>query len=311
MDSLLIAYSVGIALVTLLLNHGLRTLARGRQKWLTENQDFEPLANETPLDKDAEVVSRKRAMASVRTHFTNTRRLILPAVVVLTFIVAVLPFLSRAPAALLTLMIGVFTVVVGMAAKPMVENFVAGLVIGFSRVLNIGDVVLVSDCYATVEDISMTHTTLKLWDWRRRVVPNCKMLESEFLNYSLTDKFQWAYVEFWVSYEADIEEVREIATAAPYESKYFVEYDAPQLWVMETAKEGIRCWVAAWADDPNDAWMLKADIRAVLMREFKERGITVHRHYHALEETPLPLGRSGSGSPPGFQGARAVRAPAV
>lgn len=316
-DSLLIVYSVVIALTTLILTRGLRALSQRRRNWLRENQDFNPLADEIPLDRDPEEVSRKRAMASVQAHFVNTRRLLWPTCVALITALAAIPLLTRVPAALLTLMVGVFTVIVGMAAKPMVENFVAGLVIGFSRVLNIGDVVMVSDCYATVEDISMTHTTLKLWDWRRRVVPNCRMLESEFLNYSLTDKFQWAYVEFWVSYESDMELVKELATAAPYESQYFVEYDKPQMWVMETAKEGIRCWVAAWADDPNDAWMLKADIRGYLMTNFQKHGITVHRHYHGVTDipgaasAPAPSPVAAKVKPSAFGWARRTQSPAV
>jgi small-conductance mechanosensitive channel len=160
-----------------------------------------------------------------------------------------------------------------------IENAFAGLAIAFSRLINIGDTVLLGERYGTVEDISVTHTTIRLWDWRRCVIPNSKMLQSEVINYSLHDRFQWAYVEFWVNYDADLKKVAELAAEACKASAHFAPYEPPVFWVMDLAERGICCWIAAWADSPSSAWVLKCDMRATLVRAFAEHGICPHTYH--------------------------------
>lgn len=265
----------------------LRRMTRRRLERLKHWEDFQSVGTSTPLDEPEEV-ARQLAVRSVRAHFTNTRKLLVPALLALVASVAILPFLGDVPATVLSVVVGAVTVVLGIAARPVVENFIAGLVVGFSKVLNIGDTVMVDGNYCTVEDISATHTTLKLWDWRRYVVPNTQMLQTEFINYTLTDSFVWAYVEFWVSYEADLKQIRELCEAIPEKSRYYSEYEAPRFWVMDTDKEGIRCWLAAWANSPADAWMLKTDIRTELVLTLRELGIRTHCYELAVHEGPRP-----------------------
>lgn len=260
----------------------------GKVEWrrlerVSSRKTFEAIPTESPFDEPKEVAA-DRAKESIRLHFVNTRRFVLPVLLLVVGALVLIPFSTSLPAAVMSVYLGALTVIVGVAAKPVVENFIAGLVMGFSKVLNIGDTVLYNDNYATVEDISMTHTTLKIWDWRRYVVPNSRMLVSEFLNYSITDLYQWAYVEFWVSYQADLDEVERLAVAAARQSKHFAPHEDPRFWVMETGKEGLKCWVAAWADTPTDAWLLRADVRTALARNFREAGIRPHRYY--LEDLP-------------------------
>ena len=268
------AFLLGIA-TWVLLTRALRFWSVRRINRLDKVDEIDYIASELP-DPLSPENSIKKAKDAVRTQYQNTRRLLLPILVVVTLVLAALPFLPKIPAALMSVYLGAGSLLVGMAAKPMVENFFAGLVMGFSKTLNIGDTVLVHGRYATVEDINMTHTTLKLWDWRRYVVPNSKMMGTEFLNYSVVDEFIWAYVEFWVSYDTDLEMVKRAGAEAAKSSKYFGGWSEPEFWVMETNKEGVVCWLAAWANSPADAWYLKADIRAGLVMAFQENQLSPH-----------------------------------
>lgn len=276
------AFLLGIV-TWIVISRSLRFWSQNRMKRLDSVEEFDFITPElpNPLSPDQPLI---RAKEAVRTQYKNTRRLILPILVVVTSIMAALPFLPRIPAALMSVYLGAGSLLLGMAAKPMVENFFAGLVMGFSKTLNIGDTVLMHGHYATVEEINMTHTTLKLWDWRRYVVPNSKMMATEFLNYSVTDTFIWAYVEFWISYDTDLEMVKKAGSEAAKNSKHFAGYSDPEFWVMETNKEGVVCWMAAWADTPTDGWYLKADMRAGLMRAFQENGLPTHCFHFRSDE---------------------------
>lgn len=255
----------------------LRATDRRRRTRLESKRWLDAVRMASPVN-DPVAHALDRGLESIDRNTTIARRAVVPLILVLTGALAALPFLDRVPAAILSVLVGAVTVLAGFAARPVIENAFAGLIIAFSRLINIGDTVMVDDHYGTVEDITITHTTIRVWDWRRYVVPNSKMIQNSVINYSLHDRFQWAYVEFWVGYDADIQKVRQLAVEAPTSSAHFADYDPPAFWVMEMAERGIRCWVAAWADSPSAAWMLKCDMRESMLTAFKEHGIEAHAY---------------------------------
>jgi small-conductance mechanosensitive channel len=198
-----------------------------------------------------------------------------------------IPLARNMSAAFISFIFGVTTVVVGIAAKPFIENIIGGLVISFAQPIRIGDTVLMDQkMYGTVEDISLTFTVVKLWDWRRFVVPNHRMLEKEFINLSLVDRYTWSYVEFWVSHDADLVEVKALAIMAAKEAPHFASHESPAFWVMELGERGVKCWVAAWANTPSQAWELKHEIRTALAQALRRRGIQCHAYHHEVVTRP-------------------------
>lgn len=282
---LLIVYLVSVGLL------GMGAVARvylglvrnrlSRLRRLANKARFEAVPTGTPID-DPQTVARNRAYESIQNQFSVTRFTFVPMVILITLAAMSLPFLERAPATLVSLLVTVITLLGGIAARPFLENAVSGLAISSSRLINLGDTVKVGAFYGTVEDITATHTTIKLWDWRRYVVPNSQMLQSTVLNYSLFDRHIWASVEFWVAYQVDLDQVRAMAVEVAQQSKHFAQTEPPEFWVMELGKDGIRCMVAAWAKLPSDAWMLKHDIRSGLAALFRQGGLRASIQHHQV-----------------------------
>ncbi len=263
----------------------LRRSTQRRKQKLSERKRMEAIPARPPTG-DPNPIAKERGLTSIEDHFTVTRRMVVPMIIGITVAAVAVPYLSNVPGAFVSLTVAAATLVVGVALKPFVENAIAGLIISYSKLINLGDTLMIGENYGTVEDITTTHTTIKLWDWRRQVLPNSMMLQTEFTNYSLFDRDIWAHVTFWVSYEADLERVREIALASPTGSNHFAGSEPPSFWVMEMEREGIQCWVAAWASTPSDAWMLRHDIRTQLALEFRKAGISTHRYRHAFTDSP-------------------------
>ncbi|WP_421899265.1 mechanosensitive ion channel family protein [Maridesulfovibrio sp.] len=219
---------------------------------------------------------RRDMVKGVKTRFTVIRRTLVILIGVVWALAMVMPFVGKLPSTMISIIVAISTAVVGIAARPLVENMISGIVISFSKQLRVGDTLIVDGQYGTVEDISITHTKIKIWDWKRYIIPNSRMLNKEFSNLTLNDTLLWAYVEFSVSYDADIDEVRDIAIAEAARSEHHNEQEDPQFWIRSMDKERVICWVAAWADSPAEAWNLKSDICMRLIRVFKEKGIVTH-----------------------------------
>lgn len=261
----------------------LRLIKRKKKERLKGKKQFAAIKSESPLD-DPVKKAKEIGLISIEKRFTISRKIIIPVIAFITIIFIIVPFINYMPATFLSVVIGTLSIIIGIAAKTYIENVIAGIVLNRARVLNIGDTVLINNYYGRIEDIKLTYTTIKIWDWRRYIIPNTKMLQNEFINYNLEDTYQWAYIEFCVSYENDIDKVKKISIESALKSSYIAKYEDPKFWIMKMEKFNIVCWLAAWANSATDAWYLKNDIRTELIKQFQLNNIKIHYVRHTFED---------------------------
>ena len=151
------------------------------------------------------------------------------------------------------------------------------MVISFSKAVRVGDTVIIDDNYGTVEDISLNHTIIKLWNWKRLIIPSSKMLSKEVLSLTYHDSYVWVHISFYVSYDTSLEQVKQMAIEAVQESKNYVSRELPGFWVMEMEKDAYQCWVAGWTNSATKAWNLASDIRTGIAMKFQSNGIRAQR----------------------------------
>ncbi len=264
--------------------------SRFMQSWKSERiarikklENFSAVPTSSPYD-DPDARARREAELNVQARFSVMRVVLVVLLAGAVGILGTLPFLGKLPQTLLSFIVTVTIAIVGIAARPLIENFISGIVLSFSRQLRVGDTVLLdSEHYGTVEDINPTHTVVKLWDWRRYVIPNSSMLQKELISYSHKDDYLWTHVPFHVSPAADIDEVERLAIEAATRSTHRAGFEEPQFWIREMLSGSTLCWVAAWAKNPEDAWYLRSDIRKSLVKDLKKAGIDTQLQSHELK----------------------------
>lgn len=290
MDLDLIFYVIGISVVALIafwwLYHRVSSFKSQRVDRIKNMfQDPETMAAMPTdvLSASEERQEKKKIVKGVKTRFTIIQRTLFFCILFIWLFAITAPFIGSIPSTMLSILIAITTAVVGIAARPLVENMISGIVISFSKQLRVGDTLSMDQQYGTVEDISITHTKIKTWDWKRYVIPNSRMLNKEFVNLTLNDSLLWAYLEFHVSYDADLDEVMEVALEVAENSEYRINQEPAQFWVMRMEKESVVCWLAAWAESPAEAWNLKSDMAINLIKVLRERGIPAHTSYVDLK----------------------------
>ncbi len=267
----------------------IRRFEKVKQKRIHKVGRFTAVATDSPV-KGHRRKAIEQAVESVGGRFSIIKRIAVVSVLIIWIILVSYPFLGKVPAAALSILISITGVLLGIAARPLIENIIAGIIISFSKLFRLGDTVLIDDAYGTVEDITMTHSVIKIWDWRRYVVPNSRMLTKDVINYTLFDTYVWAYVEFYVAYDADLRRVKKLAIETAGEQRQEKKYEDPRFWVMGMEKDAVRCWVAVWTDSPAEAWILRADIRSGLAIRLREEGIATHLGRMQFSSSPLPDG---------------------
>jgi small-conductance mechanosensitive channel len=114
---------------------------------------------------------------------------------------------------------GVAGIVIGLAAKPVFGNLLAGLQIAMTQPIRLDDVVIVKDQFARVEEIGGSYVVLRIWDDRRLIVPLQWFIENPFENWTRSDSKLLGAVDLWVDFRMPLEplraELKRIVEAAP------------------------------------------------------------------------------------------------
>ncbi len=197
----------------------------------------------------------------IHTQFQMLRRIVVVAVQVLALAVMMMTFPRiRELGTGLLASAGVAGLVIGVAARPFLENLIAGIQIGLTQPIRIDDVVIVEGEWGRIAEINATHVVVRIWDDRRLIVP---------LNYFNTKPFQnwtWANSEllgtafFYVDYTFPVEAGRE-------ELKRIL--DGSDLWdgrawglqVTDTTDRTVTLRALMSAPDAPTAWDLRCLVR--------------------------------------------------
>lgn len=281
----------GGAILTYVIYKHITRSEEQQRKYLINIRKYQSVKTSSPLRNPVKT-SKENSLINLGNQFTVIRSVLIPGVLLIILLLSVLPFLGTLPGNIISLLIATLTLILGITIRPFLGNAISGIALTFSKLLRIGDTIKINDVYGVVYDISSTHTTIKIWDWRHYVISNEVLLRSNFINYSIINKYLWESVEFWIDYSSDIDLVRKIAKEIPKRSSAYADYEEPKFWVMETAENGIRCMIAAWANTPSDAWVLSSDIRHELVKELQRHGIYTHsyniKNYDPLNVEKVP-----------------------
>ncbi|TWC65086.1 mechanosensitive ion channel family protein [Herbaspirillum sp. SJZ099] len=125
----------------------------------------------------------------------------------LSFVLLTLPGARQFGASLLA-SAGLAGIVAGIAAKPVLGNFFAGLQIAFSQPIRIDDVLIVKGEWGRVEEITGTFVVVRIWDERRLIVPLQWFIENPFENWTHTSSTILGTVFLWMDFSVPTQQVR-------------------------------------------------------------------------------------------------------
>jgi small-conductance mechanosensitive channel len=250
---------------------------RNNIKSINKRDINDAVETDSPVE-NSEKELKSKGIEGLEDRFSFINKIVPITLVFLWAISVSIPQIGKIPSVYVSIIAAIVSVLAGLALRPFLENLFSGIVISFFRSVRVGDTVTIEDHYGVIEEIGLTNTILKRWDWNRIIIPNSRLLQKEIQNMTITDHFIWANVEFYVSPEAPIEKIEQIAINSAKNSQYFNKMEEPSFWVMDLEKDSVKCWVAAWADTPADAWGLKNDMRTQIIKELQKEKVSFHIH---------------------------------
>ncbi len=186
---------------------------------------------------------------------------------------------------------GAAGLVAGFALQPVLKNIFAGIQLAVTQPIRIDDALLVEGEWGNVEEITSTYVVVRLWDWRRMILPLSYFIEKPFQNWTRENAALIGTVMLYLDYRAPVEIIRrkveEIAKASPLWDRRVVNV---QVTDFRPSTMEVRVLVSA-GTSPR-VFDLRCEVREKLM-DFLQR-----EHADALPLVRAETLRSDDGSPP-------------
>jgi small-conductance mechanosensitive channel len=209
-----------------------------------------------------------------RKHYTQTRILQRVAKVLLLIVTVGLALMTiagfRQWGVSLLASAGVVGIIAGLALQPVLTNLLAGIQIALTQPIRIDDAVIVENEWGNVEEITATYVVVKLWDWRRMVLPLSWFITNPFQNWTRESARLIGTAMFYVDYEAPIDRLREAFEGIVKSSKLW-DGDVQVMQVTDITERVMQVRCLASARSAPVAFDLRCEIREKLMAFMRDQ----------------------------------------
>jgi small-conductance mechanosensitive channel len=243
------------------------------------------------LDSDDNLLARK--------HVTQVRvfkRVLDTLVIIFAVSTALMTFDSvRQYGVSLFASAGAAGLIVGLAARPLLSNLIAGVQIAITQPIRIEDAVIIENEWGWVEDIASTYVVIRLWDWRRMVVPLSYFIEKPFQNWTRDAQSLIGAIILHVDFGANVPRLRRKLEQAARESKLW-DGAVVNLQVVDTHPRSIELRALVSARNAPQSWDLRCEVREKLlafMRDEMPEAFPRDRSFAPLEVADIGAGHDG------------------
>jgi small-conductance mechanosensitive channel len=224
-----------------------------------------------------------------RKHMTQVRvleRVIDVVIVLITIGFALMTFEAvRQFGVTLFASAGVAGIVAGLAARPVLTNFLAGVQLAVAQPIRIDDAVIVENESGQVEEITFSYVVVRLWDLRRMIVPLSYFIEKPFQNWTRTGGELIGTVFLYVDHTAPVEAIRKKLTEIASQSKLW-NGKVLSLQVSDCKETTIELRALVSANNAAATWDLRCEVREKLV-DFLQRehpSALPRRRYQTVED---------------------------
>jgi small-conductance mechanosensitive channel len=165
---------------------------------------------------------------------------------------------------------GIAGIAVGFAAKPVLQNLIAGIQVAWTQPIRLDDVVIINGEFGRIEEIRLSYVVVRVWDLRRIIVPLNWFIENPFQNWTYQTAEIIGSAFFVVDYAVPVEEIRAELKRVVEESGLW-SGTAIALHVTDVTEDGVQLRAIMSARDAGTAWDLRCLVREKLLNFIREK----------------------------------------
>lgn len=184
---------------------------------------------------------------------------------------------------------GALGIGIGFGLQSVINNYICGFILLFSKKVRIGDFVELpgtagnvvgvksSTVFGKVASIDMFATTVQTYDNIEIMVPNSVFISDTIINYTRSDKYIRVRVPVGIAYSSDIDQAMKLMFETASELEHVVKEKGNDVWFMEYGDSSLNFMVLFWLDMSEGFQITKVKnvFLTSLWHKFKEHGIEI------------------------------------
>lgn len=181
---------------------------------------------------------------------------------------------------------GILAAIIGFASQKAFSNIISGVFILIFKPFRVGDIIEISgNKKGSVEEITLRHTVIKDFEFRRVIIPNSIISDETIVNSSITDEKIRKQIDFNIGYTADVNMAKGIIRNHLRNHPLFIDNRSPE--EVERREDQIVIRMVAWGDyfvtlrayvwtkNFEDSFILYCDALDSIKKDFQEKGVEI------------------------------------
>ncbi len=203
------------------------------------------------------------------------------------------------PLTAFTVLGGALAIGIGFGSQNVMNNFISGLILMLERPVRARDVVEVDGNHGTIENIGARSTQIRSTDGRHIIVPNSFFLESNVVNWTLSDDLIRAKVSVGVIYGSPTRLVEQLIRRVVEEDELVLTNPAPIIIFEEFGDNSLNFDTYFWvrARSPMEVRKIQSRVRFRIDDLFREHDLVIafpQRDVHLDSMSPIEVRMVGS-----------------
>jgi potassium-dependent mechanosensitive channel len=175
----------------------------------------------------------------------------------------------------LALIAGGLSVGIGFGLQTIANNFVSGLILLWERTIRVGDLVVVGSDQGFVRSINARATEIETFDRGSLIVPNSNFVSGVVKNWVHNDRVGRIIIAVNVTYESDVDQVRDLMIAAAKAQEQVLAIPGPSVLFAEFGDWAMKFNLICFVEDIEQAERTRSDINFEVLRRMREAGLRI------------------------------------
>ena len=178
--------------------------------------------------------------------------------------------------------------IMGFAGQTAIADIISGFLISVNHPFEIGDRIIAEGLEpGIVEDITLRHTVIKIYDDFRIIVPNSQLNSKTLINTSYkNEERRGIHMQFSVSYDTDVQKAMDVIRDCVAESPYTLSVvtngiaeDSGPVYFLKFADSALILETTIWINRNTSSYVAITDVNLRVNKAFREFGIEIPYNY--------------------------------
>lgn len=164
---------------------------------------------------------------------------------------------------------------IGFGLQYLAADVASGFILLFERPVRVGDHITIGEDEGDVQSINLRTTVVQTADRISIIVPNSKLVSQRLINWSYGDPRSRVAIPIGVSYDSDVDLVKETLLEAAKGVENVLTDPAPSVQFLKFGDSSLDFRLLVWTARPRIHGQIQSDINFRIERLFRQRGIEV------------------------------------